>query len=116
MGIKMWTAEEDAELLRLLAEGLTSRAIGAVLNRPRNSVIGRANRLQKSVFKTRDDNTPKKIYVKPRPITLADSLLALRHGQCRWPLERSFCEKDQEPGRSYCAAHNQISYHPVRPL
>lgn len=45
----LWTAEEDAKILKLRGDGLTSSAIAAVMNDARitrNSVIGRFHRLK----------------------------------------------------------------------
>jgi GcrA cell cycle regulator len=41
-----FTPEEDAELRRLWAEGLSTRIIGTRMGRSKNSIIGRAHRLQ----------------------------------------------------------------------
>jgi hypothetical protein len=40
-----WTAEEDAELARLVSEGVSFTLISQKLNRPRNACIGRAHRM-----------------------------------------------------------------------
>jgi GcrA cell cycle regulator len=42
----IWTAEADAELRRLHAQGKSYKAIGAALGISKNSVVGRAHRLQ----------------------------------------------------------------------
>jgi hypothetical protein len=41
---RSWTPEEDAALRTHVAEGFSSNQIGAILNRTRNSIIGRAHR------------------------------------------------------------------------
>ena len=41
-----WTAEEDAQLVDMLARGLSATQIGIALHRSRNAVIGRVHRLE----------------------------------------------------------------------
>jgi GcrA cell cycle regulator len=41
-----WTAEEDAQLVDMLAKGLSATQIGIALHRSRNAVIGRTHRLE----------------------------------------------------------------------
>jgi len=119
MGVK-WSPEEDRTLITCLLEGKTAREIAAILNRPRNAVIGRSNRLKPPELRPQ---TPRKAYVKPkkREITytgevtgLAKSLLELRHNQCRWPLEGVFCSSVRQEGKPYCAEHHQIANVPIR--
>lgn len=38
---KAWTAEEDARMLALLAQGKTQRAVGEMLGRPNTSIASR---------------------------------------------------------------------------
>ena len=43
-----WTAQEDAQLVDMLAKGLSATQIGIVLHRSRNAVIGRTHRLERA--------------------------------------------------------------------
>lgn len=117
----IWTREDDAQLLRGIQKGLTAQKIGDLLGRTRNAIIGRAHRLN-FTFKSRDSDK-KKIRKKsePKPIkeppkSLAMSLLSLRHNQCRWPFETTFCEEVRTPGMSYCPTHHKMSFRLGRPL
>lgn len=184
-----WSEEEDAELRRLTAEGLTAGAIGDAIGRPRNSVIGRWHRLgldrsehrrnagdrlvrsraaqrghdhrRAAVARTNQigagdsfgatgsaprasDAEGAAVIIAPHvhggpagdampiaaesegspivlPARLADrasrspvgeAILALRHGDCRWPIGDTrgdpafrFCCARALPGKPYCEEH-----------
>lgn len=124
-----WTPEEDAVLLKMLGEGKTAKVVAEALGRPRNAVIGRSHRLRDAgkptpqggrkvtIPKPKPKPKPKKgavfLTCSESPPSLAQSLLELRHDQCRWPLETTFCEEIRQEGRAYCAAHRKISFRPV---
>lgn len=115
MGVK-WTNEEDERLIAYLNEGKTSREIGALLNRPRNAVIGRAHRLRNPDAPPRPRivtvRRPKVKLICESESNLANSLLKLRNDQCRWPLETTFCTEEKAPGKPYCLGHAAQAYRP----
>lgn len=114
----IWTAEDD-ELLRVSIEsGMTAQKISELLGRTRNSVIGRAHRLD---FTFKSSNAPKEQKPKKKKqvkliceehVSLATALIDLRYDQCKWPLDTSFCENQRRPGQSYCPEHHKMSYRP----
>lgn len=115
----IWTTDDDDLLRKCVSEGMTAQKISELLGRTRNSVIGRAHRLDitfKSIKPPAEKKPRKK---KKKPIydndkSLAVSLLNLRHDQCRWPLDTTFCEEVREPGMSYCKTHYKLSFRPGR--
>jgi GcrA cell cycle regulator len=56
----LWTAEEET-ILRQKWTHLSAREIGKLINRSKNSVVGKAHRLEL------EDIKPKKVIPKPRP-------------------------------------------------
>lgn len=116
----MWTTNDDELLRKCVSEGMTAQAISDLIGRTRNSVIGRAHRLDitfKSVKPPKEKKAKKKKNLRAPPDkSLAESLLKLRHDQCRWPFETTFCEEVRTPGMSYCKTHHLMSFRPGRPL
>jgi len=122
-----WTSEDDANLKKFAEAGYTSTQAGDAMGRTRNSILGRAHRLHIS-FKFIKEKAPvaapepepvvvkevKKPRKHPPRGSLYESLLRLRHDQCRWPFETTFCDDDKLPGASYCAEHFKLSYRPSR--
>lgn len=114
----MWTTDDDALLSKCVSEGMTAQKISELLGRTRNSVIGRAHRLDitfKSTKPPKEKKPPKKkkvIYTGDKSLVV--SLLNLRHDQCRWPFETAFCEEVRTPGMSYCPTHHKMSFRPGR--
>ena len=118
-----WTPEEDAVLLKMLGEGKTAKVVAEALGRPRNAVIGRSHRLRdagkpmpqlgRKVKLSKPKTVEMFLTCSESPPSLAQSLLELRHDQCRWPLETTFCEEIRQEGRAYCAAHRKLSFRPV---
>lgn len=131
-----WTNEVDVLLLKMWAEGKSSSEIAEVLGVTRNAVIGRATRLRRrgeivnrrqitvarKIHKTKEHVMEAEPTPSPEPTSqveseaasgLAQSLLNLRYGQCKWPLETTFCEEEREQGRPYCARHRKMSFRPA---
>jgi GcrA cell cycle regulator len=131
-----WTTSEDELVIKLWTDGKSSSQIAAVIGRSRNSVIGRVSRLRGEgkplqvrgrvlppVRKPRV--TPSKPTLVVTPVgktkaspavgSLVQSLLNLRHDQCRWPLDGVFCDEVREEGRPYCAHHRKMSFRPAPP-
>ena len=130
----LWTNEEDAIMLEMIKAGNSASIIAEKLGRTRNAVIGRSHRL---VAKKGDEarldvnrlvaipaiaiknRKPTKTKVNTRDVEdrpelpkMIESLLALRHDQCRWPLEDGFCQHQKIPNSPYCAKHTRMAFRP----
>jgi hypothetical protein len=65
MSVRPWTDYEKSKLKRLVAEGLTARAIGEAMNRPRSGVIGMTRRMKLTLLLSpKNAKTPKKERVR----------------------------------------------------
>ncbi len=104
-----WTAERTKKLVDLWNEGLTTIEIGRRLGVTKNSVVGKAHRL----------DLPKRQSPIPPPAagTPVVRLEALRAGMCSWPEgepgtpDFRFCgKKPTIPGKPYCAEHCARAY------
>ena len=104
-----WTAERTRKLVDLWNEGLTTVEIGRRLDVTKNSVVGKAHRL----------DLPKRQSPVPLPPegTPVIRLEALRAGMCSWPEgepgtpDFRFCgKKPTIPGKPYCAEHCTRAY------
>jgi hypothetical protein len=129
-----WTPEEDAILTKMAEEGHSAREIGDVLNRKRNSIIGRRNRLKAGItFKGGNNpDRPKPLKGKvgrlaslPRVAPIVCTPIADGVGvkfidagprSCMWFLEGQaganghVCGDMKVPGHSYCTAHLLAAY------
>lgn len=126
-----WTAEEDDILAKMANEGATAREIGERLGRPRNSVIGRRNRLKSGIiFKGNRSKPVRKGKVsqlasrtRSTPIVctpVADGVgvrfINTTERSCMWFLEGQagangyVCGDTKVHGHSYCAAHLLAAY------
>ena len=106
-----WTAERTKNLVDLWNQGLTTIEIGRRLGVTKNSVVGKAHRL----------DLPKRQSPIPPPPegTPVIRLEALRAGMCSWPEgdprtpDFHFCGAPAVPDKPYCAEHCARAY--VRP-
>lgn len=119
-----WTAEDDANLKKYSEAGYSAAEAGDMIGRTRNAVLGRAHRIGVSFKFVKDktstpaiEDTKKSYYVEEKPTEeagapkhLYESLLNLRHNQCRWPINTKFCDEEKSPGASYCETHLRMSY------
>lgn len=71
--VNWWTAEHDAIIIRMIAEGKSGAAIGKVLGRTRMSVISRHHRLKDMAEKKKQN---RKSYVKIRFTAEEDATIA----------------------------------------
>ena len=135
----VWTDEQVEELKRLWDQGLTTGEIGKALGVSKNSVVGKAHRLElngrpspikrnseeieavaevpeKTVEKKKAAKTPsaKKTVEKEKKklFTVND----LTSTSCRWPIgdpkdeDFHFCGEEALPDKPYCAKHAAIAY------
>jgi hypothetical protein len=139
---KRFTAEMDAELRRLVALRWSYSKIAFVMQRSRNSVIGRAHRLEgrgAGGATPMDLRKPRAIAIRKAPICfpikpvlphtpeedahprapeLACDLLHLSNITCRWPhgdaAPYTFCgaPSNNAYGRPYCDYHTLLAYRP----
>ena len=102
-----WTDERVAQLTQLWDEGHSTSEIGRRLGITKNSVVGKARRLDLTM---RRAPAPKKI--EPKVVTM-DRLSA---NMCCWPMgdpgtaEFRFCGADAIEGKPYCESHCRVAY------
>lgn len=119
---RRWTPEDAATLCTLWGQGLRASAIAKRMGRSRNSVIGKANRLElrKSVADPAIEISPECLALDEkladlfeRPVSIA--VMDVTNNDCRWPIDsgRSYeprcCGHRVMEGKSYCERHQVIS-------
>ena len=141
-----WSEAELLTLRDLWTAGVTTRLIGVELGRSRNSVVGKAHRLELAprpshIGRKRGEALPPP---KPRPVVVRVRLRPVQiaslgrrppapppsappeppqapeagWGTCTWVTSEgrpwTFCGAPVvAPGRSFCAEHHAIAYHPI---
>lgn len=101
-----WTSERVAQLSKMWATGLSASEIGRRLGITKNSVIGKARRLDLAM--RRAPALPS----KPKIVTLE----RLTSTMCCWPdgdpgkPEFRFCGVPAVNGKPYCATHCSLAY------
>jgi GcrA cell cycle regulator len=128
--MNFWTAEQDAMLTRLWAEGCSASQIShqlASTSRSRNAVIGRAHRLKLPPRPARQSmrqpapRKPRRFKPKATPTPMINgeptmrqlTLMQLKASSCRWPIGDSpflFCARTVAERRSYCLHHCAKAY------
>ena len=107
MTSSVWTPELVQELTKLWSEGHSTSEIGRRLGITKNSVVGKARRIDLAM---RRKPAQKKII--PKVITMD----RLRANMCSWPMgdpgteEFRFCGAEAVPGKPYCADHCAVAY------
>ena len=129
-----WTPEEDAQLKALWSAGLSGNQVALRLNRTRNSVLGRVDRLD---LPPRNPTSNARVYRKPAspapverspgvsvPPPQPDDIptktfdqLEPYDGCCRWRIDKEFrgqpygfCGKRTVVGLSVCEQHASRSF------
>lgn len=130
-----WTQDKEAEFRRLWNAGAAMGAMLAALNCPsRSALCAKARRLHLPLRRTepngfhRNGQPPgtwreRAPRYSPEPLPSEDAvpnsakaLLALEHGDCRWPYgdprdpQFGFCGAHAALGSSYCPAHLRRAY------
>ncbi|MEA2754265.1 MAG: GcrA cell cycle regulator [Aliidongia sp.] len=109
----IWTQERVDELGKLWTEGLSTAEIGRRLGITKNSVVGKAHRLELA-----PRPSPVKLTGKPRQKP-APKVVEITGPTCSWPHGHPgekgfhFCGARAITGKPYCAEHAAIAY--VRP-
>jgi GcrA cell cycle regulator len=139
MSTDAWPDEKIEKLRVLWAEGHSTGEIGRRLNVSKNSVVGKAHRLnlppRESPIKRNGEAkpvAPRRVGNKPTLPTLrcapATALVELsmkysgRSQPCCWPIGTPgkpsfhYCGADGLPGKPYCAEHASIAYVRVRDI
>ena len=135
-----WTDDKIARLRALWAEGLSTAEIGRRMNLSKNSVVGKAHRLNlpsrpSPIRKAGDGVERRPVIVKPvasraeaARVTKTEASPALPppvtrvgpSGRCMWPLGDPgrpgfrFCGDDSVAGKPYCRDHAAIAFVRVR--
>jgi len=135
-----WTDKEDTELKNLIMSGLSFGQASKILNKSRNALIGRADRIGiKSSFVTvkseKKLTEPKiKLVKKVKIVNIKEpdlietpvdisfrkdggiGLLDLTIHTCRWPVGDPasstfvYCGEEKNIAKSYCSHHCKIAY------
>jgi hypothetical protein len=121
-----WSAEEDAKIAELLKRGNSFGVIAKVLNRTRNSIIGRSHRLGLANFvpepklaeiEAKDPGVVEIIVPPPEPICEGVNIIDIRDGQCRFSTGRNsndelvFCAETVKEGSVYCPEHHGKAFY-----
>lgn len=135
----VWTDEQVEELKRLWDQGLTTGEIGKALGVSKNSVVGKAHRLElngrpspikrnseeieavaevpeKTVEKKKAAKTPSAKKTAEKEKKKLFTVNDLTSTSCRWPIgdpkdeDFHFCGEKALPDKPYCAKHAAIAY------
>lgn len=130
----VWTTEKEKTLVKLWAdESMSVRKIAEALDLTPGQVAGKRYRLDlpnrevpiiRSVPKLKEPYNPaSQTTSEPdasqfNPIPPLDGVHAELDAGCRWldgePIERDFCNREKQPGSSYCPHHHARCYEPIR--
>jgi len=132
--VTAWTPEQDAELRRMCADGMTFAEMAMALGANRNAAIGRAHR--RGYHNGREPGGGNR-HRRPRPVapppeppmpepTPAEPVNPVhildlpRYGACRWPLwnhtdqpSMMFCGAPVKDESVYCAEHHPRCHTPA---
>jgi hypothetical protein len=105
---KPWTDDEVAALVRALREGATYSDCAAMFGRTIGAIAGCVRRYTQG---------KEALPVEPPPATFRVTLLALQHGQCKWPVADApdlvgnyeFCGRHAHQGAVYCNHHRRLA-------
>lgn len=115
-----WTDEMIQQLKAMWADGVSASAIGRELAVSKNSVIGKARRLnlaaRPSPIVQNAGKNPQPPGPKPRERLRISDVIQLTSQMCRWPFgnpdedDFHFCGKAVTQGKPYCEEHCAIAY------
>ncbi len=119
-----WTFQEDGKLRQLYDMGYTLREIAEELNRSKNSVIGRANRIglkPRTRESKRDNFIVTKVVVKgikrepqkaPEPVAVYYGGYTRSFANCQWIFDdgKFCCEEPAFLSAPYCQCHMDKAY------
>jgi GcrA cell cycle regulator len=111
-----WTIEKIEQLKMLWIDGnLSTEKIGRKIGMSKNSVIGKAHRLNLAKRASVKIGKPNKTR---RPIAGKDSRTLPSYRTCAWPIghptndDFHYCGETVQPGSSYCSPHHSRAYIP----
>lgn len=110
-----WRPDADAILTRMWKDDHCAREIAEALGVTRNAVIGRAHRLH---LKQHAGACVRRA-PKQKPMSRLERMIAMKDGQCRWPIgepkddDFRFCgDQVAYADKPYCAHHCGNAYLP----
>lgn len=128
--MKKWTPNEEKTLTKLIGEGKTYKEIATIMNKAKNSIIGKANRLNLKYLAVKEKPPVcKPVVVKQRvhkpqytpilsdaPKSLNLTVQDLEKDNCRFIAgdDRLFCGHKIVEGTSYCQYHKQLCFIPLQ--
>lgn len=122
----LWSKDMDALLIEMWGKGKSVSDIGIAINKKfggnlsRNSIVGRAHRLQqKGIIRKRKNPVVKKVKIEPAPKAVPEARIIVDVGDngCKWPIAEIagtrthiFCGDRRKIGKPYCERHCELSY------
>lgn len=130
----VWTMEQLQRLFDMFREGLSFSAIGWVMGKSRNAVIGKATRmgLKRTITSDGGGRHVARAPIKPLPKKLVEpppeaptpipgvTIATAMSGQCRWiadevpTCESAMCGHPAHDG-PWCPFHRRLAYQPFKP-
>lgn len=123
-----WSKEQLDKLKELAAKELSPREIGILMDKTRNSVIGKCHRhkipilpddkdkktKQSLITRLKPKGAPLVAYLDKKATPLPNHHTAKIQGLCEWiagdPRKRSFCGKNTMQGTVWCPDHYRMVY------
>lgn len=118
---RKWTSTAIATLLQLRRKGLSGTAVGHMLGRSRDSVLGKLRRmghrskpLTRRSYKAKPTNELHPSILQGWGDTsIVDEVAKLADGQCRYlQPDGKYCRAAAVHGRHYCEAHDALMHKP----
>ena len=120
-----WTTDKIKQLKKLWTKGKSTVEIAKELGMSKNSVIGKAHRLElearPSPIKKKEEVIKPAKTVKKKTVEKC-RLMDLKNNTCRWPIgdpeneDFHFCGKQTTTGKPYCPEHCKMAYTSLKEL
>ena len=120
-----WTTDKIKQLKKLWSKGKSTVEIAKELGMSKNSVIGKAHRLElearPSPIKKKEEAIHVTKTVKKKTVEKC-KLMDLKNNTCRWPIgdpeneDFHFCGKQTTTGKPYCPEHCKAAYTSLKEL
>ena len=120
-----WTTDKIKQLKKLWTKGKSTVEIAKELGMSKNSVIGKAHRLElearPSPIKKKEEEIKSTKSVK-RKTAEKCKFMDLKNNTCRWPIgepeneDFHFCGKQTATGKPYCQEHCKLAYTSLKEL
>lgn len=126
-----WTKGEETILIKLIGEGKTYKEVSTIMNKAKNAIIGKANRLKikylavkekdpvcKPVVVKRQAYKPVTTEVSNAPKSLNLTVWNLEKDNCRFIAgeDKLFCGHKIVENTSYCEYHKNLCFIPQQTL